>query len=56
MGSGNEAPEEQRDLLVCRDCRSGVRPGGLKACRALVCKAEEVEADPTSLWVSRWVR
>lgn len=56
MRRGTKAPLGHRDPVVSWDCRSGTRPGSLKACRAPVSKAEEVEADPTSLWVSRWLQ
>lgn len=56
MRSRSKSPSGQRDLLVLWDCRNGTRPGRLKAGRPPVSKAEEVEADPVSLWVSRWVK
>lgn len=57
MKSGNMSLLGQRDQLVCRGCRSATRQSlEVEAHRTPASNAEEVQADSTSLWVSRWVR
>lgn len=62
MRRGNRSPLGQRALLVFGGCRNSSRrwrwaePGGGGLPAGPASKAEEAEANPTSLCVSRWVK